>query len=678
MTPPVNTHCPYCALQCSMTLHDTATRTPRIEPDEGGLCQKGWTAAEPLDHPDRLTTPLIHGEPADWDDALQFIVDRYHRTVARRGTTSVGVFGSGGLTNEKAYQLGKFARLALQTPYIDYNGRFCMSSAAAAFNRSLGIDRGLPFPKEDLAQSDVVILVGANPAETMPPFMRHLDQPQLIVVDPRHTATAAQADLHLATRPGSDLALANGLLQMAIAGGHVDRPYVDAHTRGFEEVERSVTQFWPARTERLTGVDVRSLYRCIDLIAGRRCTILTARGAEQHTRGVDTVTAWINLALALGLVGRPSSGVACLTGQGNGQGGREHGQKADQLPGYRSISNLDHRRHTASVWGVEESALPGLGVPATELFDRCGAEISMLLVVGSNPAVSAPASMRVQDRLRSLETLVVSDFFLSETAQLADVVLPAAQWAEEDGTTTNLEGRVIRRRAYRRPPGECRSDLWITSQLAKRLHAPGRFSADPGVVFDELRAASSRGTADYSGLDWEELDGIESFWPFPHNADPTPRLFSQLRFPTDSGKAQFIPVDVSGGGEQLRHDDEVWMTTGRVLTQYQSGTQTSRVSSLEGRPFISLHPDTAQRLGFVEGQEVHVESGQGTCQAPLRLDWKIRRDTAFVPFHFSGDRSANRAVRTAVDPISGMPEFKVNAVSVRAALNTNVIKDPDS
>ncbi|TWH66571.1 assimilatory nitrate reductase catalytic subunit [Micromonospora olivasterospora] len=382
------THCPYCALQCGMVLRENGRRVevlPRQFPtNRGGLCQKGWTAAELLDHPDRLTTPLVRdrrgGElrPASWDEALDRVATGIRAVQDRYGRDAVAVFGGGGLTNEKAYALGKFARVALRTRHIDYNGRWCMSSAAAAGLRAFGVDRGLPFPLADLGRAETLLLVGANPAETMPPLLRHLaDQRarggRLIVVDPRLTATARQADLHLQPLPGTDLAVANALLHVALSEGWVDRAYVAERTSGFDEVRRTVAGYWPAEVERLSGVPVADLEATARALATvDRAIILTARGAEQHAKGVDTVTAFVNLALALGLPGRPGSGYGCLTGQGNGQGGREHGQKADQLPGYRRIDDPAAREHVARVWGVPAEDLPGPGVPAYALLDSLG------------------------------------------------------------------------------------------------------------------------------------------------------------------------------------------------------------------------------------------------------------------------------------------------------------------
>ncbi|MGW5264869.1 molybdopterin oxidoreductase family protein [Microbispora sp. NPDC004025] len=703
----VDTHCPYCALQCGMTLSPAGRASVRVrprDPSEGGLCQKGWTAAALLGSPARLTTPLVRDggtlRPASWDEALGLVARRIKEIVAARGPDAVAVFGGGGLTNEKAYLLGKFARVALGTSQVDYNGRFCMSSAAAAAHRAFGLDRGLPFPLADLDGADAVLLAGANPAETMPPFLSHLrravDAGGLIVVDPRRTLTAERAALHLAPAPGTDLALALGILHAAVADGHLDHAYVGDRTTGFEEAWRVAAGWWPERVERVTGVAAADQRRAAAILAGAaNAYVLTGRGAEQHATGVDTVGAWINLALALGLPGRRGSGWGCLTGQGNGQGGREHGQKTDQLPGYRRIDDPAARAHVARVWGVEPSALPGPGRSAFELLDALGTPDgpSALLVFGSNPVVSAPHAGRVAGRLAALDLLVVADLVLSETARAADVVLPITQWAEEDGTMTNLEGRVLLRRRALAPPPGVRTDLEVLHDLAVRLgQPPGRFPADPETVFTELRAASQDGPADYSGVTWDRLRAGERLhWPVPTVPVPrqpgheeqeherqgrrqqghrgTPRLFLE-RFAHPDGRARFASVDHRGPAEPPDEEFPLYAITGRVLQHYQSGAQTRRVEELRAavpEAYVEVHPDTARRAGLRDGAAAQVVGRRGRVLARVRCVPSMRPDVVFLPFHFPGAQRANLVTNPALDPVSRMPEFKVCAVRLSPA-----------
>jgi assimilatory nitrate reductase catalytic subunit len=677
-------------MQCGMSIAVDDGGRVRVDAraragERGGLCQKGWTAASLLDHEERLTAPLLRDgrggvlRPVTWDVALDRIADGLRDAQRSHGRAAAGVFGGGGLTNEKAYALGKFARVALRSPSIDYNGRFCMSSAAVAATRAFGLDRGLPFPLADVARTEAILLVGGNPAETLPLALPHLDAQRatggrLIVVDPRATATAERADLHLQPLPGTDLALANGLLHIAIRDGLLDTGFIAARTRGFAEVERVVRGYWPERVERITGVAEADLERAVRILAeARTAMVLTARGPEQQRDGTDTVLAYVNLALALGHAGRPLAGFGSLTGQGNGQGGREHGQKADQLPGYRRIDDPVARAHVAAIWGVDPDELPGPGPSAYELLDGIGRPdgVRALLVMGSNPAVSAPASARVRERLGALDLLAVCDPFLSETAQLADVVLPVAQWAEEDGTTTNLEGRVTRRRAALAPPAGVRSDLEVLAGLAGRLGCAAAFPSAPRAVFDELRRASAGGPADYAGISYQRLDaGDGVFWPCPDEHGPdSPRLFLD-RFATADGRARFHAVAHRPAAEPPDAEYPIRLTTGRVLAHYQSGTQTRRVAALRNavaEPFVELHPALAAAHAIAEGDRVWLRSRRGRAVGRARLVRSIRPDTVFMPFHWSGAGAANLLTNPVLDPHSRMPAFKLCAVRIEAA-----------
>ncbi|MFE3632825.1 molybdopterin oxidoreductase family protein [Streptomyces sp. NPDC059168] len=702
------THCPYCALQCGMNITPLpqggveVTERPDFPVNRGALCGKGRTAARVLSPAARLTSPLVRSGgrlvEAGWDEALDRVAGALSSVRARGGPDAVGVFGGGGLTNEKAYGLGKFARVVLGTSQIDYNGRFCMSSAAAAGTRAFGLDRGLPFPLEDIPRTGCVVLVGSNLAETMPPSLRFFRELRdnggtLIVVDPRRTRTAEQADLHLAPRPGTDLALALGLLHLVVAENRTDEEYIRERTTGWEEARAAAMAHWPEYVERITGVSVPRLRQAVRMFCEpESAMVLTARGPEQQSKGTDTVGAWINLCLATGRAGRPLSGYGCLTGQGNGQGGREHGQKADQLPGYRRLDDPAARRHVAEVWGVAPDSLPGPGRSAYELLDALGTDVRALLLMGSNPVVSAPRAAHVEERLRSLDFLAVCDVVLSETAELADVVLPVTQWAEETGTTTSLEGRVLLRRRAVAPPAGVRSDLEVLHGLAVRLGVEKGFPTDPEEVFGELRRASAGGPADYSGITYRRLaDENGVFWPCPevpaqdtgaagaatgvpapHRPAPatahpgTPRLFLD-RFATDDGRARFVAVAHRAGAEEPDAEYPLLLTTGRVVAQYQSGAQTRRVAELNAAapgPFVELHPRLAARLGAAEGDPLAVVSRRGRAVAPARITAAIRPDTVFMPFHWPGEGRANTLTNPALDPVSKMPEFKTCAVRV--------------
>ncbi len=665
---------------------------PEFPVNRGQMCIKGFTSAALLDHPERVRSPLLRNRDGrlasvSWDTALDYVAEKLEALGDRHGAASLAAFGSGALTNEKAYLLGKFVRLALRSPNIDYNGRYCMASAAAGQNRAFGIDRGLPFPVADIAEAKALLLWGSNCAETMPPIMQWVSAQKsqggkLIVVDPRRTDTARGADLHLQVTPGTDLALANGLLYLALEEKLIDAAYIAARTEGFEEARRSVLTMHPADVERLTGVPIERQLAAVRMLAASESSMaLSGRGAEQQSKGTDTVLALINLMLALGKVGKPASGYGCLTGQGNGQGGREHGQKADQLPGYRLIETPEHRAAVARVWGIDPNELPGKGKSAYELLDSLGPEggIRALLVFGSNVAVASPNAGNIVKKLEALDLLVVCDAFENETSAAAHVVLPTAQWAEEEGTMTNLEGRVLLRQPVRLPPEGIKTDIEVFEALATRLGQGHHFRfASPREVFDELRRATAGAKADYSGITYDKLrEKLGVFWPCPCEAHPgTERLFAE-RFAHPSGRAKFHAVPYRAAAEVPDDEYPLFFTTGRYKEHYNSGAQTRRVPALvdaKPEPRLQVHPHLAQRLGVSEGAALLVESRRGAVLFRVSVSSDIRSDTLFAPFHWGGRKAANVLTIAALDPTSRMPEFKVCAVRARAALEPVVSK----
>lgn len=533
------THCPYCAVQCAVDLTETVLGTVEVKGaahpvNHGKLCVLGQSSVSLLNHSERLTQPLIRvgGElvPTSWEAALTYAATGFDRLRTAYGAATNGVYSGASITNEKAYLLGKFARVALSTPNIDHNGRYCMSSAAAA-ERAFGLDRGLNLPFESLAEHDLIVIVGGNVAECLPIMMNHLLEAKkagtkFLVIDPRRTVTANLAALHLPLKPGGDLALANALLKVVLGRGLQDDAFIEARTTGFAAVAEVLAQTALDDLAEASGLTRGDIEAAAQLLSeAEHPLITTGRGADQNSRGVETTLAWINLSLALG------ADYGTLTGQANGQGGREHGIKADQLPGYRSIKDSGDRRAVAEVWGVAESELPGPGMSAYELLQAAGrGEVRGLLVLGSNPLSSSPNARTVRKSLEVLEHLVVVDSFLSETAELAHVVLPGSLWAEEAGTTTNLEGRVLLRHALRLPPAGARRDQDIIQDLAARLgrHQGFNFST-PEDVFNELRRATAGAVADYSGISYARLRAGEAlFWPCPDNNQP-PRRATPFR-----------------------------------------------------------------------------------------------------------------------------------------------------
>ena len=693
-----NTHCSYCALQCALkmkvdTLQNRVVKVwgRRDFPTNRGLsCVKGQTAHQQIGHADRLTRPLMR-ESAEgpfrevsWEEALDFTAKRLREIQAEYGPDSAAVFGGGALTNETVYLLGKFARVALKTRNIDYNGRYCMSSAAAAQNASFGVDRGLNFPLSDIFESRCILLVGANVAECLPPILVYLKRAQkrgarLIVSDPRLSKTAEIANLKLMPRPGTDLELALALLGEVAAEGGVDETYLAQRVAGSEAVLAFARGFDAAWGEKATGVpDVLIRQAAHWLVHFKPSLILTGRGAEQHSKGVDTVQSYINLALALGQVGKLGGGFGTLTGQGNGQGGREHGQKADQLPGYRSIESLKDRALVAQAWGIEEKNLPRKGLSAQEILQAADeGEIKAMWVVGSNPAVSAPNGRRIENALGRLSFLAVSDFFFSETCKKANVVFPATLFAEEDGTMTNIEGRCVLRRAGVKAPGESRSDWQVIVELARRLGVERYFSyAGTEEVFNELAKVTAGSRADYSGMNYNKLERNKGlFWPCPEaNHAGTPRLFEYAFYHPD-GKARMRLVEGRASAEPTDREYPYRLTTGRILEHYLSGNQTRRIESLKAaspEPFVEVSEKLSQRLGLKAGENVKLETRRGSLSLPWKANPEQEESTLFVPFHWGGEGSVNLLTQEALDPISRMPELKVCAANLSQKTTTEL------
>ena len=674
-------------MQCGMNLKHSsdgwAVEARDFPTNRGGLCRKGWTSTALLEHTDRLTTPLVRRElggpleRASWEEAIELVASRFQLIQAQHGRDAVGAFGGGGLTNEKAYALGKFARVALKTSSIDYNGRFCMASAAAAGLRAYGMDRGLPFPMQDIAGADCVLLFGSNLAETMPPIVQWFVEMKerggkLVVVDPRSTPTAKLADIHLQIAPGSDGALANALLSIAIEENLIDHEFIASRTTGFDCAHEVAGRLWNGYVEWACGVDEEQVREVARLLFAGNSMFLSARGAEQHADGTNTVLGFINVALAMGKAGKMFNGYGTLTGQGNGQGGREHGQKCDQLPGYRKITDPKHRAEVAAHWGIKVEDLPGAGKSAIEMLDSIGEQngLRALWVVGSNLVVSGPNARHVRRQLDSLDFLVVSDLFLSESAAIADVVFPSTQWAEEEGTMTNLEGRVLKRNQAAIAPEGVKSDLETMRLLAEKLGEGDKFFDSARATFNELRRVTQGAPADYSGISYEAIEEQQGiFWPCsPGQTDEggTKRLFLD-RFAHDDGRARFHAVEWWGRAEEPDADFPLFFTTGRTMAQYQSGTQTRRVKELNavaGKSWVELHPDLALDLNIENGDCVRVSSRRASMEVEARITEAIRPDTLFSPFHFGGSGCANLLTLPALDPISRMPEFKVCAAKI--------------
>ena len=707
----VKTHCCFCGQQCGIQLKVRDNEVIGFEPWEdfpfnrGMLCPKGVKRYLQGSHPDRLLTALQRDEasfggfsPIAYRDAIAKVAAAITRLQDRHGAASVGVLGGASLTTEKTYLLGKFARVCLRTPYIDYNGRLCMVSAGAANKKAFGIDRTTN-PWSDMVGTEVIWIAGSNVAECSPITTNYIWQAReqgarIIVQDPRITPAARTCDLYLPVKPGRDAALFAGLLQVLIERGWIDREFIANETVGFDAVAEYCASWTLARTSEVTGVPERALMQAAEWWgAARTSFILHARGIEHHSNGVQNALGMINLVLATGRIGKPKSGYGTIVGQANGQGGREHGQKCDQLPGWRDISNPEHRRYIAGVWDIDESDLPGPGVDAYEMFRKIDAgEIKGLLAICFNPKVSLPDNAFVTRALDKLEFFAAIDFFLNDTAWHADVVLPGSLHEEDEGVVTQVEGRIIKINKAVDCPGEARQDWRILQDLAQALGRPKGFTFEsPRAIFEELRVASRGGVADYSGVTYEKVDAQKGvFWPcYSHDPrtgeatpdDPgTPRLFEpgsynpvakgSGRFYFPDGKARFNVADYRVPVDDADAEYPLYLTTGRVISQFLSGTQTRRIGPLVKQipePYIELHPRLASKLGIANDDWATAETRRGSITLRAHVVSTIRPDTIFIPYHWPGPKSANQLTVAAQDPISKIPQYKVCGARLRKA-----------
>ncbi len=688
----VKTHCCFCGQQCGIQLKVRGNQVVGFEPweefpfNQGMLCPKGVRRYLQSAHPDRLLHPLLRAadgfRPASWNEALDFTVGRIREIQERYGRDAVALYGGASLTTEKAYLLGKFARVALGTRHIDYNGRLCMVSAGTAYKMAFGVDRS-PIPWSDIPQAQVAFVIGSNVAECSPITTQYLwrlrdNGGRLIVADPRMTPITRNAGLYLPVRPGTDLALLMAMLHVVIRDGLTDGAFIAAHTTGFEDVEKSVQAWDPVTAGRITGVPPEAIEKAARWIGeAERAVLLHARGIEHQSKGVENCLAVINLALATGHIGREGAACAMITGQGNGQGGREHGQKCDQLPGQRSIADPAAREHVARVWGIQPDEIPQAGLSAVEIMEAIHrGEIKALLSICFNPLVSLPDAAFTREALEKLEFFGVVDFFLSETAQFADVVLAGSLHEEEEGVVCSAEGRVLHIQKAVDPPGDAWPDSRIYIELARRLGRgeffPYRSSRE---IFDELREATRGAPADYSGITYEKIDRqMGVFWPCPDvpggDHPGTPRLFEGGRFFHADGKARFIVTEWRESGDPVSDEYPVYLTTGRVVNQYLSGTQTRRIGPLVEQfphPRVEIHPRLAGELGIADGDWVTVASRRGEITLQALVVRTIRPDTVFIAYHWPGGRSANRLTHRTLDPRSKIPEYKVSACRLRKA-----------
>ena len=690
--------------------------------NHGRLGPKGLNGWEANNSPDRLMRPLIRNgkgfREANWDEAMSLIADRCKQIKEQYSSGAISFYNTGQLFIEDYYTLSVIGKAGLGTPHMDGNTRLCTATSAAALIETFGTD-GQTCSYSDLDTTDAIMHVGHNIASTETVlWTRILDRrsgpnpPKLIVIDPRVTATAREADIHLSPRLGTNVPLLNGLLNLLIEAGKIDKVYIAAHTVGFEVLEKTVAK-WPAeRVETVTGVPAMKLKAAADVL-GSTPTLVSSvlQGVYQSMQATAAACQVNNLHLVRGLIGKPGCGVLQMNGQPTAQNTRECGADGE-LPGFRNWDNPEHIKELAKLWNVDSNVLPDWGPPthAMQIFRYAElGSIRMLWIIGTNPAVSLPELARVRRILEKEDLFViVQDAFLTETAQLADVVLPAAIWGEKTGTFTNADRTVHVSYKAVEPPGEARSDLDILLDFARRMEFKDKNGAPlikwtgPEGAFEAWKECSRGRPCDYTGITYEKLTGGSGIqWPCnDEHPNGTERLYTDGVFNTSAeycedyghdlatgaaitpeeyhaidpkGKAFLKAADYVPPEEQPDAQDPFWFTTGRVVDHFHTRTKTGRAPELNRASpdaYVQISEEDAQEYGIGEGDMVEVESRRGSLQAPARIG-NIERGHLFVPFHYgywdgpNRHRAANELTITGWDPVSKQPHFKFAAVRIK-------------
>ncbi|MFC7068539.1 formate dehydrogenase subunit alpha [Halobaculum lipolyticum] len=673
---PAESVCPFCGVGCGIR-YDPATGAARgwAGPvnTKGEVCPKGVAAWDAVDHPDRLTAPLVREDgalvEATWDEALARVSDAFARVRRDHGPDAVSFFASSNCTNEENYVLQKAARL-FGTNNVDNCARLCHASTVAAMADRFGVG-ATTNSFDDLTETDVFLVVGANPAENHPVIFRSYVLPalrrgaELIHVDPRETPTSAAATHHLPVRPGYDITLLNALAATIVDEGLVDEAFCAERVEGLTAFEAFAADVDVDAAADRAGVDPAALRAAARAYAvADRATILTGMGLSQHACGTETVHALLNLPLLTGNVGRRGTGVNPLRGQNNVQGAGDVGALPDRLPGGRPVTDPEARAAVADVWGVPAAELPAEpGLTEVEATHAFGGEVRAAFVLGENPAVTEPNAGRVADALDALECLVVQDLFRTETAEHADVVLPGSAWAERGGTVTNTDRQVLRMRPNATPPGDARRDLDVLCALGARLTGrPDAFDYDgPESVFAEVTAA----TPPYGGMSYEGIGTGSQRWPFSEDAAEGTAVLHRDRFANGRRRAPLRVVEHVAPVDAVA-DDELVLTTGRVIEQFNSGALTRRSDRLvrmRGTETVQIHPDDAAARGVADGDRVRLANARGVTTAVAAVTPAIRPGTVFATFH-TLEPLANALTGDALDPVAKIPEYKHSAVRV--------------
>lgn len=671
----VTTTCPYCGVGCQLKLKVKDGRIIGVAADKSGsnrghLCAKGQFGWDFVHSPDRLTRPLVRKNgrlvETSWEEALALTAARFRTILHRYGGKAIAGLSSAKATNEENYLFQKFMRAVLKTNNVDHCARLCHSSTVAGLATAFG-SGAMTGSLDDLLAAEVIFLIGANTTEAHPVTGYRIKQAvrrgtKLIVADPRRIELVKYADVWLRHRPGTDIALLNGLAHVILQENLWDKEFVATHSEGFDEWRRVVEKYPPERVAQICEVEADTIVRAARLFGrARRGCIVYAMGITQHRSGTQNVMAVANLAILTGNVGREGTGVFPLRGQNNVQGACDMGALPNYYPSYQPVEDADVRRRFQEFWGTELPAEPGLTV--TEMMTAAAAgKIKAMYIMGENPVLSDPDAAHVEEVLKNLEFLVVQDIFLTETARLADVVFPAASFAEKDGTFTNTERRIQRVRKAVLPPGEAKADWETIVALAREMGYPWKYPRGPEEIMSEI----ARCTPLYGGINYSRLEEGGIQWPCPTSDHPgTPRLHAQG---FSRGKGKFHPVEHIPAAEEPDRNYPLILTTGRNLHQFHTGSMSRRSRLHQLRPYelMMIHPQDAAARGIKDGDTVAVASRRGEVVTRVQVTDDVPPGTVFMTFHYP-EVPTNVLTSPATDPICKIPELKVTAVQVSKA-----------
>ncbi|MEF8772416.1 formate dehydrogenase subunit alpha [Halodesulfurarchaeum sp.] len=673
----VKTICPYCGVGCGLKLKPgEEPGSVNFQPwfdapvNEGALCVKGSAAVQHVDHEDRLMEPLIKedGEfhEATWEEALERVVEGLESVRENYGPKAAGFFVSSQVMNEENYLLQKLAR-RYGSNNIDNCTRLCHASTVAALRDSLGtgaMTNSMADLKED---ADAYWIQGANPAEQhvighSKYFKQAANEGTTVIqVDPHENKTTKSADVHLQVKPGTDIPLLNIALKTILEEELYDEEYIADRTKGFETLETELADFDVEAAANTAGVDAEKIKDAARTFAeADNGAIFTGMGMSQKTCGTDNVQNLINLALITGNLGKPGTGINPLRGQNNVQGTSDVGGMPNVLPGYREVEDPDDRAAVADVWGFEPPAENGL--TSLEVTDAAGDDIQALYVMGENPVLSEPNSNEVEANLQELEFMVTQDIFMTETAKLADVVLPATSWVERGGTVTNTDRRVQRMRPAIDVPGNTRHDFDIVSEIGTRLFDAGFDYEGPEEVFEELRKVAPI----YAGLTYDRIGDQGMQWPVESEDDDGTQYLHKEEFPTDDGLGKIRGVSHQPPAETEDEEYPLVLTTGRIEEHYNTGEMSRRSENLMRQTdhnFIDIHPTDAEARGIEDGDVVQLTTRRGEIDVAANVTEATKEGVVWTTPHFE-DSQTNRVTNDAVDPVANIPEFKVAAATI--------------